>query len=177
MNSAVKVKIKNLTLLIGGIGIIALGLFFVLFTDLYLKNTSPTLFISIVLSIGCGVFFLLGERFKHNPKAFYAFKGVGAALGSGYIAFLFIFKALGASGKTVYGAKASFKCFKRLFDETGEIENSKVIFMFNRRFIREGADIEFSYTGLYVIMIVLAFLFVALECANIVSNAIFKIEE
>lgn len=166
MKREYKLLIKNLSLYIGSIGIFVCGLFFVLFTDLYLSNTSQSLFFAILFAFGSGIPIILAEKLKEKLAWFYTLKGVGAGLGIGYIIYLFVFRA---SESSVYGNTTYLKLFKTYQEKT--------ISLFNDNFAQRGMKIPLEYGGLYVALIVITFVVVAMQLANIASNLIFKPEE
>lgn len=69
--------IKKITLSIGGVLAIGIGLLYILITDLYLKNTASWLFLSIFTALGSGACAFLSESIKNKPIIFYIIKGLG----------------------------------------------------------------------------------------------------
>ena len=69
--------VKKILLSIGGILIIAIGLLYIVVTDLYLKNTANWLFLSIFTAFGSGACVFLSESIRHKPIIYYIIKSLG----------------------------------------------------------------------------------------------------
>ena len=69
--------IKKITLIVGGLLVIALGLFYILFTDLLFNNTAKWLFLSIFSALGSGICALLSESIRNKKFFYYILKIVG----------------------------------------------------------------------------------------------------
>ena len=85
--------IKQITFILGGVLLLAAGLYFMLFGDLLVKSTSTWLFAGSILSLGSGIFIILSDIVKNKKVLFYVFRGVAVALGVGFIVFCFIYLA------------------------------------------------------------------------------------
>ena len=128
---------KNVSFYASCLVVFLAGLIYVLLSDVYLGNTAGWLFISILLSFGSGICFVLGETFKEKRWLTFVLKGVAIALAIGFIVFLYMFKA-------------------------SDFCNSLMV---QKHKIR---DITIILT------LILSYLAVIVQTANIVLNAIFK---
>lgn len=88
----IKSVYKVISELVGAFSIFLAGLVFILITDVKLKISSTWLFVAIILAFASGIFSLVAGVKKENLPFFFTFKGVGAALGVGYIIFLIVYK-------------------------------------------------------------------------------------
>ena len=140
---------KTISFLVGGILILAIGLLFVLITDLYMSNTSGWLFLSIILSFGGGILFLLSDNFKHKRSLFLILKSAGILISLGFIIYLFAFK-----NGNVYVSKITLKL----------IENA------------QGFNETVVIDGFYVSWIVCAILSVLAQGFNLVLHALYRDE-
>ena len=78
-----KGTIEKVTLIIGISVVAIVGLFFILFTDLYLKALSTQLFLGIFFPLVSVVFFILAESFRHSVKLFNIFKIIACVFAAG----------------------------------------------------------------------------------------------
>lgn len=84
---------KTVSFWVGGILILLAGLVFVLFTDLYMSNSSGWLFFAIILAFGSGIAFLLSDSFKDKRVLFLILKVAGILLAAAFVVYLFKFRA------------------------------------------------------------------------------------
>ena len=61
-------------------------------SDLSFKNTADRLIISVLLAFGSAILFFLSVNFTEKPVVMWIFKGLGLALGIGFIVYLHIFQ-------------------------------------------------------------------------------------
>ena len=88
-----KLLVKKISLFVGGILVFATGLFYVLMTDLLMRNNATWLFIGIIFALGSSVVFFLSESLKEKITPYLLLKCVSILLAIGFVAFLFVFKA------------------------------------------------------------------------------------
>ena len=106
--------LRTITFLAGSALIIITGLLFVVLVDVKVKITtnkdtiflSAWLFFAIIFAVGGGIFYMLGDSFKHKHVRTLVFKGVGIALSAFFIQFINAFSTkinemLGVSPKIV----------------------------------------------------------------------------
>lgn len=189
MNKSVNV-IKTISYLVGGVVIAVIGFLFIAITDLYLRSTSTLLFISVFLSIGSGIFFLLSESFRNKKTIYFVLKGVAIALSILFIIFLFgmanqdpdkiqelatkeklnLFEKIRSSMYNVFNTKAYYKLFKYSPDK------GRNIFFLAKGF-NSAQSIEFSYAPLHTTIIVLSIVATVLQIFNTGFNAYLGVEE
>ena len=140
---------KTISLLVGGLLILLVGLLFVLITDLYMSNTSGWLFFAIILSFGGGGLFLLSENFKHKRSLFLIAKSAAIVVSIGFIIYLFMFKS-------------------------GDVYLSKITLKFIKNANGYAKTMEFG--GIYWSWIILSILSVIGQGCNLALNALYKEE-
>lgn len=96
------VKLRSITNLIGGVLMFVTGLYFVLFIDLNFKTQgssstqvftlSAYLLVAILLAVGSGIIYFVGDSLKHKARATIILKGISIVLAIAFIVFLFYFK-------------------------------------------------------------------------------------
>lgn len=157
--------VKKISFIASTALIFFVGLFFLLFTDLYLHSTSPLLFAGIALTFGSGACFVLAESFRHKKWLFILLKAVALALVIGFVVFAICYRNF-----DIYASKTFLKLFKRLPD-------GKLVFFLNKVQFKKGIDIEFTKDGWFISMIVFACIALATQAYNFIHNLIFGIEE
>ena len=86
-------KIKTLLFTIGGLTLIATGLFYILITDLFLLNTAEWLFAAIFVAFGAGFSTILSESLKNKHVWFYIIKSIGIVCSFAFIVVLLNYAA------------------------------------------------------------------------------------
>jgi hypothetical protein len=152
----VKTLIRNISMIVGIAAVAAVGLFFILFADLYLKAESPELFLGIFFPLASVVLLVLSESFKHKPVVFYVMK-IGAVV----LAIAFIIYAFYFMGTARFEGHTFYKLFKTF--------NGKTVFFLSSNF-NDGIDIEFNKLPIYIIMIVFSIIGVIGQAVNVVFN-------
>lgn len=138
---------KTVSFWVGGTLTLLVGLVFVLFTDLYMSNSSGWLFFAIILAFGGGIFFLLADSFKDRRVLFLFLKLLAILFSVAFVFYLFKYKAGGA-----YLEKITLKF----------IENS------------QGYNPTVSVGGLYTSWIVLAVLGVLVQVFNTFLHTLYR---
>ena len=151
-----KTLIRNISMIVGIAAVAAVGLFFILFTDLYLKAESPELFLGIFFPLASIVLFILSESFKHKPIVFYIMKGAAVLFAIAFIIYAFNFMSTARFEGHTY-----FKLFKNY--------NDKTVFFLSSKF-NDGILIEFNKLPIYIIMIVFSFIGMIGQAVNGVFN-------
>ena len=83
---------QKTTYLIGSLTMFVAAVFYMLMSDLSFKNTADRLIISVLLAFGSAILFFLSVNFTEKPVVMWIFKGLGLALGIGFIVYLHIFQ-------------------------------------------------------------------------------------
>lgn len=83
---------RQISYLVGVIGMFVGGIFYVVMSDLSFQNTSDWLIISVLLSFGSAICMFLSVNFAEKPTILYLLKGLGVALGIGFVVFLHLFQ-------------------------------------------------------------------------------------
>lgn len=83
---------QRVTFLIGALSMFVAAVFYLLMSDLSFKNTADRLIISVLLAFGSAILFFLSVNFTEKPVAMWIFKGLGLALGVGFVIYLHIFQ-------------------------------------------------------------------------------------
>lgn len=156
----IKTRIRNISMIVGIAAISAVGLFFILFVDLYLRGDSGELFIGIILPLASVVLLILAESFKHKPVVFYIMKAAAILFAIGFIIYAFSFM----SSETFENTKTFFK-LTRTYD-------GKKVFFLNSEKFNDGIDIPFNKVPMYVTMIVVAFIGTIGTAVNTAANAV-----
>ncbi|MCR5741090.1 MAG: hypothetical protein K6G38_01325 [Gammaproteobacteria bacterium] len=182
--------IKQVTFLVGGLLVIAAGLFYILMADLYLHATSIVLFLGVIPSVFGGIFFILSENFKNKKHLFFIFKAIGIVLTLLFILYLFavsgqdkdVIAEYTARGEAnlnfiekiklqmynAYNTNTIFKFFKTY--------DGKTIFATNKNF-KNALTISFSHAWMHVTLIVLSFVSIVTQAFNTIFNAVTGVEE
>lgn len=87
-----KLLVKQISLFSGGGLVFLAGLFYVLMTDLKMKNSATWLFIGVILALGSSILFLLSENAKEKNVPYLIMKASSVLLAIGFVVFLFAFK-------------------------------------------------------------------------------------
>lgn len=87
-----KLLVKQISLFSGGGLVFLAGLFYVLMTDLKMKNSATWLFIGVILALGSSILFLLSENAKEKKVPYLIMKASSVLLAIGFVVFLFAFK-------------------------------------------------------------------------------------
>ena len=156
----IKTRIRNISMIVGVAAVSAVGLFFILFVDLYLKGNSGELFIGILLPLASVVMLVLAESFKHKPVVFYIMKAAAIVFAIGFIIYAFRFMNTDTFEKT-----------KTVFKLTRTYDGKKVFFLSGEKF-NDGIDIAFDKVPFYVAMIVVSFLGAIGVSVNTAMNAV-----
>lgn len=140
-------KLKNISIITAGAAMIIGGLFYVLYSDLYLLNSSEWLFASIITSIGSAIAFLLCEGVRAKKVLFYILKALSVVLA---IAFIFV----------LFKFKGSFDTFALVKSKgiTTEVANARLMTVFT-------------------VSLVLGAISAVVELTNIVFNVIFGVDD
>lgn len=154
----IKTLIRNISMIVGIAAVAAVGIFFILFADLYLKAISTELFLGIFFPLASIVCLILAESFKHKPMVFYILKGAAVALAIGFIVYAFVFMNMDRFNGTTY-----FKLIRN------NPEGGTVFFLNSTKF-NDGIDISFDKLPIYVVMIVFAFIGMIGQVVNAVMN-------
>ena len=85
-------KLRVILLFVGSFTLVACGLFFNVFADVFLRALALTLIIPLILALGGGFLFLASEADKDKRVRMMIFKGVGIALSIGFLIFVIVFK-------------------------------------------------------------------------------------
>ncbi len=149
---------------VGIAAVAVVGMFFILFVDLYLKGDSVELFIGIILSLASIVLFILAESFKHRPWMFYLFKGLAIAFAVGFVVYAFIFR----NNPTYTDTKTVLKLIKTVGDD-------KVFFLNSAKF-NDGIDIPFDKGPIYIVMLVVSIIGCVGEAINTAFNAVIGLD-
>ena len=81
--------------LFGGIvASLAAGLVYAVISDLKLMNSSLWLFLSIICAFGSCICLAISDLIKSNKVAFYIVRGIGIALGIGFIIVMILYPSL-----------------------------------------------------------------------------------
>ena len=84
--------LKGIACAIGGLAVIAGGLFYILVTDLYLLNSSQWLFYGAVCAFGAGLACMLSESLRHRATWFYIVKAAGIVAAILFVVIAFAYK-------------------------------------------------------------------------------------
>ena len=187
MNKSV---IKTVSFLVGGVTIAVIGFVFITVTDLYLHATSTLLFISVFLSIGSGIFFLLSESFRNKKKLYFILKGVAIALSILFILFLFAMANQDPDKIEALATKEKLNLFEKIRSSMYSVFNTKPyrkLTKFNPQtgknifFLAKGFNsaqtIEFKYAPIHTTFIVFTIIAAVLQIFNTGFNAYLGVEE
>lgn len=144
-----KSLIKKITLIVGGLLIIGIGLLYILITDLYLKNTANWLFLSIFTAFGSGACIFLSESIRHKPIIYYIIKGLGIVF---VVAFVIIVL------QYVAAANANVNEIVRLTQ-------------------KQTVQIQLTLNRIATACLFIGIASIVCQAANIVMNAIFGIDD
>ena len=93
---------ENVTFFVGSLLTAFVGIFFMLFTDLYMSEGAPALIVSTLCAMGGAIFTLLSVKFKHRPKIYFLFRWIGAILTIGLVFFLLYYYTVHAGDAVKY---------------------------------------------------------------------------
>jgi len=160
----VKTLIKNISMIVGIAAVAAVGLFFIIYVDLYLKGDSVELFIGIILPLASIVMFILAESFKHKPSTFFFLKILAYLLAIGFIVYAFLFMQT----PTFVDKRTTLKLIKTYGD-------SKVFFLNATKF-NDGIDIPFDKVPAYVVMLIVAIVGAVAQIINSIMNKVIGLD-
>lgn len=187
--------LKKISLLVGGLLVIASGLMFILFADLYGHSGSMVLFIGVILSVGGGISFILAESFRGKKGLYIALKCVGIVLTVAFVVYLFLMMSQDAELMAEYAerrgnvsADDDLKLGEELRLQMHEVFNcnatlklfkkfdGKTVFALSKNF-KNAVPISFSYKAFHISFIVGGIVAGAVQGFNLTYNIIKKIEE
>lgn len=160
----VKALVKNISFIVGVAAISFVGLFFILFVDLYLKGDSVELFIGVILPLASIVLFILAESFKHNRFLFFMFKVLAYLFALGFILYAIAFMYTPRYTDT----RSVLKLLKTY-------EDKKVFFLNTTKF-NDAIDIPFDKNPPYIIMVIVAVLGFIAQVVNSIMNSIIGLD-
>lgn len=83
---------QKITYLIGALAMFFAGVFYMLMSDLTFNNTADRMIISVLLSFGSAILFFLSANYSEKPIVMWVFKGLGIALGIGFVVYIHLFQ-------------------------------------------------------------------------------------
>ena len=83
---------QKTTYYIGALTMFVAAVFYLLMSDLAFNNTADNLIIATLLSFGSAILFFLSANFGEKPIVMYLLKGLGIALGIGFVVYLHLFQ-------------------------------------------------------------------------------------
>lgn len=165
-----KITLRNTFMTIGIILVGLVGLFFVLYVDLYLSGNSKELFVGIFFPLASIVFLVLAESFKHKPVVFYIMKIFAVLLAAGFVVYAFYFMTRG----TYINGAPKTKLFREYAEdviENGVIidSNKYCVTVFSGKFL-DGSPYRFDKAPAYIGMIVTSIVGTIAVAGNVVMN-------
>ncbi len=83
---------QKITYLIGVLAMFVAAVFYMLMSDLSFYNTADRLIVSVLLAFGSAIFFFLSVNFAEKPAVMWIFKGLGLAMGIGFVIYVHLFQ-------------------------------------------------------------------------------------
>ena len=187
--------LKKISLLVGGLLVIASGLLFILLADLYGHSGSIVLFIGVLLGVGGGISFILAESFRNKKGVYITLKVIGIVLSLLFVVYLFRMMSQDAELMAEYAVRRNdvdqtndLKFIEEVKLQMHEVFNcnatlklfkkfdGKTVFALSKNF-KNALPIAFNYKAFHYTFIAFGITAVAVQGFNLTYNIIKKIEE